>query len=123
MKNTNKQNPLKTFNDNYAAKAKKVVEGNNKLVKAQVGKIVKDSIAASNAERLKTILKGGYKPDNKGAVKFGIDAEDTLTKQYFSRKRPEGYTQYLGVQKKSLSNPDTSKKMGGVTKSNKLKKK
>ena len=37
MAKINKQNPLKTFNDNYAARAKKVVEGNNKLVKAQIG--------------------------------------------------------------------------------------
>lgn len=37
MKKTTNSNPLKTFNDNYAARAKKVVEGNKKLVKAQVG--------------------------------------------------------------------------------------
>lgn len=32
-----KSNPLKTFNDNYDKKVKKVTEGNKKLVKAQVG--------------------------------------------------------------------------------------
>lgn len=32
-----KSNPLKTFNDNYDKKVKKVTEGNKKLVKAQTG--------------------------------------------------------------------------------------
>lgn len=37
MKKSNKSNPLKTFNDNYDKKVKKVTEGNKKLVKAQTG--------------------------------------------------------------------------------------
>ena len=32
-----KSNPLKTFNDNHAARVKKVTEGSKKLVKAQTG--------------------------------------------------------------------------------------
>lgn len=37
MAKTNKQNPLKYFNDQADARSKKVVEGNKKLLKAQVG--------------------------------------------------------------------------------------
>jgi len=37
MAKSNKSNPLKTFNDNYDKKVKKVTEGNKKLVKAQTG--------------------------------------------------------------------------------------
>ena len=37
MKKSNNSNPLKTFNDNYDKKVKKVNEGNKKLVKAQTG--------------------------------------------------------------------------------------
>jgi hypothetical protein len=109
MKKVNNQNPLKTFNDNYAARAKKVVEGNKKLVKAQVGKVVENNdnkyTAKQKAEHLKNILKEGYKPDNKYAAdpEKGIaNPEDTLTNQYFTRKRPNGSTQILGVKKYTI---------------------
>jgi hypothetical protein len=32
-----KSNPLKTFNDNYDSRVNKITQGNNKLIKAQVG--------------------------------------------------------------------------------------
>ena len=32
-----KENPLKTFNDNYDSRVKKITQGNDKLIKAQVG--------------------------------------------------------------------------------------
>lgn len=37
MAKSKNSNPLKTFNDNYDKKVKKVTEGNKKLVKAQTG--------------------------------------------------------------------------------------
>ena len=47
MKKTTNSNPLKYFNDAAAARAKKVNEGNNKLVKAQVGISVKPTADSS----------------------------------------------------------------------------
>ncbi len=142
MAKINKQNPLKTFNDNYAAKAKKVVEGNNKLVKAQVGKIVKPvktnntkvdsakyyydkAINFSNAKQKveETAEKEGrWKPFNKDEGWKDINDKDRKkiialndsTQKYFSKMiNREKKDRAEGKPHWAMPADTTAKKMGG----------
>jgi hypothetical protein len=129
MKKVNNQNPLKTFNDNYATRAKKVTEGNNKLVKAQVGISKNDSITyAKNRERVKRYLTDPINANGKSGFNFGKgsnanpeaykEGNDTTNMKWIHFEK-HGPGTKVGVQVGPSNNDYRLKKTGGQTKSKK----
>jgi hypothetical protein len=149
MKKAKQSNPLKTFNDNYDNRVKKVTEGNKKLVKAQVGKnFIADkdyNIRAVNdyfgwdtklpkskqeLDSLKSARTNeGYVKDNKRAVDFyltGVQGEnykrspaDTNYYDFMFNKNHSMRPVPKFIESKDKKGINMVKKNGGATKSKK----
>ena len=121
MKKAKQSNPLKTFNDNYDNRVKKVTEGNKKLVKAQIGleqgPFQKSTIKKLDEEYPGTAFippKGPYSPE------VLLDMKDRV-----SRPTSFGWTNKSILEKMDRENREKELreegnfKKGGATKSKK----
>ena len=121
MKKTTNSNPLKYFNDAAAARAKSVIAGNNKLMKAQEG-IEQGPFQKSTTDKLNekypgtafTPPKGPYSPE------VLLDMKDRV-----SRPTSYGWTNKSNIEKMDRENEEIDIreegrfKKGGAIKSKK----
>jgi hypothetical protein len=91
MAKTNKQNPLKYFNDQADARAKKVVEGNNKLVKAQFDTQSEEPKNARDiiSRKVYNSLNKKLEDDIRDKYIKNITGQNTTEKKQFNKEYPD----------------------------------
>jgi len=121
MKKTTNSNPLKYFNDAAAARAKSVIAGNNKLMKAQDG-IVQGPFQKSTTDRLDKKYPGTAFTPPKGPYSATVLQN---MKENVARPRSYGWSNPADLEKRDRENEETDIreegrfKKGGAVKSKK----